>query len=591
MCGIAAIFSFQANAPLVDAGELDAVRDHMAPRGPDGAGAWIANDGRIGLAHRRLAIIDLSDGAAQPMEIDGGRFRITFNGEIYNYRALREELTAKGVQFKTQSDTEVVLQLYAMYGEEVVSRLRGMFAFAIWDEAKRGLFVARDPLGIKPLYYAENGSAFRLASQVKALMAGGHMETDPDPAGHVGFFLFGHVPEPHTLYRDIRALPAGHTVWVDGNGVGDPKSYFDVPSIFAEAVNGTLDVSLRGALLDSVRHHLEADVPVGVFLSSGLDSATISALAAETHGAGLNTITLAFEEFSGTARDEAPLAEEVARTYGASHQTKVVARSDFLAARQHLLDSMDQPSIDGVNTYFVAKVAVEAGLKVALSGVGGDELFGGYDTFRQVPKLVGALGGIPGVGALGRAFRIVSAPVARRLTSPKFAGLLEFGTRYGDAYFLRRGLYAPWELSSVLDPDFAALGWKTLEARSRLEDAHSAITDPRKKIAALEMCFYMRNQLLRDADWAGMAHSLEIRTPLVDATLLRTLAQFSFTKADLAATPKVPLPEALLNKPKTGFFIPVQDWLKPESSAPSRGYRGWASDVYEAFLHPENQVI
>ena len=590
MCGIAAIFSFQADAPRIDTGELEAIRDHMVPRGPDGKGAWIANDSRIGLAHRRLAIIDLSDGAAQPMEIEDGRYRITLNGEIYNYRALRDELIAKGLQFRTQSDTEVVLQLYAMYGEKAVLRLRGMFAFAIWDEAKRGLFVARGPMGIKPLYYTNDGSTFRLASQVKALMAGGHVETDPDPAGHVGFFLFGHVPEPHTLYRDIRALPAGHTLWVDEKGMQDPKSYFDVSGILADTANGTPDKSLREALLESVRHHLVADVPVGVFLSSGLDSATITALAAETHGAGLNTITLAFAEFAGTSTDEAPLAEEVARTCNTNHQTVVVARNDFLAARQHILAAMDQPSIDGVNTYFVAKAAAEAGLKVALSGLGGDELFGGYNTFRQVPKLVGALGGIPGMGALGKAFRIVAAPVARRFTSPKFAGLLEYGTRYGDAYLLRRGLYAPWELPSVLDPDFAAQGWQSLEARLRLEDAHSGISGPRKKIAALEMCFYMRNQLLRDADWAGMAHSLEIRTPLVDATLLRTLAQCAFTKADMATTPATPLPSVVVNKPKTGFSIPVQDWLMEGTSAPSRGYRGWAGEVYGAFRRTENQV-
>ena len=585
MCGITAIFSYQADGPRVDAGELHAIRDHMTPRGPDGAGSWISEDEAIGLAHRRLAIIDLSDGAAQPMEIDGGRFRITFNGEIYNYRALRDELIAKGVRFKTHSDTEVVLQLYAMSGESAVSRLRGMFAFAIWDEIKRGLFVARDGMGIKPLYYADDSKTFRLASQVKALTSGGQAGQNPDPAGHVGFFLFGHVPEPHTLYRDIRALPAGHTLWVDTDGANEPRSYFDVPGTLAASHEGTPDISLREALLDSVRHHLVADVPVGVFLSSGIDSTTITALAAETHGAGLNTITLGFEEFAGTERNEVPLAEEVARACNTSHQTKEVARNDFRAARGHILESMDQPSIDGVNTYFVAKAAAETGLKVALSGLGGDELFGGYDTFRQVPKLVGALGGIPGMGALGRAFRVVSAPLAKRLTSPKFAGLLEYGTRYGDAYLLRRGLYAPWELPDALDPDFAAQGWKELEARLRLENVHIGISDPHNKIAALEMCFYMRNQLLRDADWAGMAHSLEIRTPLVDATLLCALAQGGFTKADLAATPEIPLPRAVLNKPKTGFFIPVQDWLSEGANAPARGYRGWAGEVYKAFRH------
>ena len=218
MCGIAAIFAYGASAPPVDARILETIREAMVPRGPDGKGLWISDDQRIGLAHRRLAIIDLSPAGAQPMAAEGGRFRIVYNGEIYNYRALREDLRQSGIQFVTDSDTEVLLQLYRRHGPEMVAHLRGMYAFAIWDEEKDGVFLARDPFGIKPLYYADDGASVRIASQVKALIQDDSVDTAPDPAGHVGFHLWGCVPEPHTLYRGVRALPAGTTLWIGRDG-------------------------------------------------------------------------------------------------------------------------------------------------------------------------------------------------------------------------------------------------------------------------------------------------------------------------------------------------------------------------------------
>ncbi len=586
MCGIAALFAYRDDSPAVTLAELLAINQAMVRRGPDGGGSWISDDNRVGLAHRRLAIIDLSDAAAQPMAV-GERYRITYNGEIYNFRALRRELEQAGVAFTTESDTEVILRLYERDGPDMVDRLRGMYALAIWDETKRGLFLARDSLGIKPLYYADDGKTFRVASQVKALLAGERVDTAPDPAGHAGFFLFGHVPEPHTLYRRIKALPAGHRLWVDAGGGAEPEPFFDVTALLAE--NGDIGAAadLGEALRDSVEHHLVADVPVGVFLSSGLDSATLAGLAAECHGAGLETVTLGFEEFEGSARDEVPLAERVAALYGTHHRTERIAQLHFEGALPDILAAMDQPTIDGVNTYFVARAAKHAGLKVALSGLGGDELFGGYDSFEQIPRLAGTLGAIPGLGAVGSALRAVGAPVLKSFTSPKYAGLFEYGTTYGGAYLLRRGLYMPWELPQVMDPDMAGAGWRGLEPRLRLENAHRPIDEPRRKVAALEMTQYMRNQLLRDADWAGMAHSLEIRVPLVDATLLRSLAPAlgrpgGPDKRAMALTPETPLPDALLERAKTGFFVPVVDWLGGAEGIGARGYRGWAKKVYRS---------
>src|SRR5579862_2479142 len=228
MCGIAGIWAYRDAATDVERSELIAMGDHMRRRGPDGSGIWIAEDARVGLAHRRLAIIDLSDSGRQPMQTEDGRFVISFNGEIYNYKELRGTLQAKGYRFRTQSDTEVLLQLYAHRGVEMVRELRGMFAFALWDMRERSLLLARDPYGIKPLYYSDDGRTFRFASQVKTLLATGAVSRDIDPAGEVGFYLFGSVPEPFTTWRAIRSVPAGATLVVNRNGAATPQIYHSI---------------------------------------------------------------------------------------------------------------------------------------------------------------------------------------------------------------------------------------------------------------------------------------------------------------------------------------------------------------------------
>ena len=235
MCGIAGIYAYHSNANPVDRQELIRIRDYMTPRGPDGYGEWHSHDEHVVFGHRRLSIIDCSDAGAQPMASPDGKFIVTFNGEIYNYRELRSALEATGGVFRSQSDTEVLLHLYAQKGEAMVHDLRGMFAFAIWDCDRQSLFLARDPYGIKPLYYADDGRTIRFASSVKALLAGGGISRDPDPAGVIGFYLLGSVPEPFTTYRDIRSLPAGSWMTVNGTGVREPVRYASISSIYRHA--------------------------------------------------------------------------------------------------------------------------------------------------------------------------------------------------------------------------------------------------------------------------------------------------------------------------------------------------------------------
>ena len=587
MCGVTAIFSYAPGAPAIDEAELDRISQYMVHRGPDGEGRWVSDDRRVGLAHRRLAIIDPSPAGAQPMSLEaGGGARgglvVSYNGEIYNYRELRAELESEGRRFRTQSDTEVILHLYDRDGPGMVERLRGMFAIAIHDQNRRSLFLARDPFGIKPLYYADDGETIRAASQVKALRAGGAVATDLDPAAQVGFFMFGSVPEPFTVFKSVKLLESGTWMTVETGGRIERRRYFDFREHLRASERGGAG-ELAAAVADTVRHHMVADVPVGVFLSAGLDSATVTAHAAEFQGAGLDTLTLGFDEYSGGEFDEVPLAEKVADAYGTQQHTRIIRSADFRPEFERIMKHMDQPSIDGINTYFVAKAASEAGLKVALSGVGGDEIFGGYYTFDQIPKVVNRIGLIPGASGVGRLLRRALSPVLTRVTSPKWASLVEYGADYAGAYLLRRGLFLPWELPAFLDRELVQLGLEGLAPLDALAETVDGIEPGRRSVIALETAWYMGNQLLRDADWAGMAHSLEIRTPLVDSVFFQQVAGSGATKRDFATTPRRPLPAELLDRPKTGFLLPVREWVlggRP-GTQPERGYRGWAKTVFE----------
>ena len=575
MCGIAGIFAYDPAAEAVNRDELRRMREQMSARGPDGAGDWYADDGRVGLGHRRLSIIDLSARAAQPMASASGKHVIVFNGEIYNYRALRQELEAKGRKFSTESDTEVLLHLYAEHGAAMVDRLRGMFAFAVWDAEKKGLLLARDGFGIKPLWYADAGGQFRFASQVRALQAGGALSREPDPAGWVGFYLFGSVPEPFSTYRAVRSLPAGSTLWVDQDGIREPRRYFSIAEVYKNASQTSAPPrptdfeQVRAALLDSVRHHLVADVPVGIFLSAGVDSGALLGLMREAGQTDTVAVTLTYGEYRGRPEDEGPLAARTAAHYGSQHHLRNVSEQEFRDDLPRIFEAMDQPSIDGINTWFVSKAARELSLKAAVSGLGGDELFGGYPSFDDIPRWVkwaAAPARAPGIAAAFRALVAHSGLAA--FVSPKLAGLLHYGGTYAGAYLLRRGVFLPGDLDALMDRNFVREGLSRLRPLDLVREAMTpAPPTSFAKVATLESSLYMRNQLLRDADWASMAHSLEIRVPLVDRPLLEALAPLSSAlqrsrKSWLAQSPKRPLPAEILNRAKTGFTTPIKDWLQ-----------------------------
>ena len=598
MCGLVVVLDLENRLDISAIDNLRKVSAAMVRRGPDGEGEWISPCGRIAMAHRRLAIIDLSPGGHQPMSDENARYTVVFNGEIYNYSELRLELEKLGFRFTSRSDTEVLLHAYACWGDNCLPKLRGMFSFVIWDALRKCIFAARDVFGIKPLYYRREGSRIWFASQCKALIPVSN-SLKKCIAGKVGFLLWGAIPEPWTPFVEIKVLPSGYCLEVECGEYKQPKlrSWLSLREVIVQALEqpnlvGDTSEYLSVALRDSVKAHLIADVPVGVFLSAGLDSCTLASLAAEMLPARqIKTVTLGFREYAGTFADEVPMAESVARLLGTDHQTVWVSRDDFVVEAERILASMDMPTQDGINSYFVSLAANRAGLKTALSGLGGDELFGSYPSFKQVPRWA----------ALPKALQQPGRMI-RRLASrhpslnkwPKQISAFEFAGSLSHAYLLRRSLFLPWELERYIPPEQVEVALSELATLSNLEDSFAGINDSQIQVSALEASWYMRQQLLRDADWASMAHGLELRVPFVDINLWRAVfalhtAKTRVTKRDMALSPQALLPDAILRRPKSGFSVPVAEWFRSslaqgDVSVKGRGLRPWALDVYEKWF-------
>ena len=596
MCGVVGMLRYGRGERGLDPDEVLAIRDAMTSRGPDGAGAWFSDDRRVALAHRRLAIIGLGEQGAQPMGLHprctgaNDSLVVTFNGEIYNYRELRQHLEEHGHYLRSQTDTEVLLHLYEEYGSDLVNHLRGMYAFALFDGSTNTMLLARDPLGIKPLYLADDGDTIRVASRARALLESRSVSDATSDAALAGLLVFGSIPEPLTAWSSISSVPAGSTITIQRDGSSRVRRFFSLSEEILRAEQiptpQSVDEVVRHALSDSVNAHMVSDVDVGVFLSAGIDSSAILGLAAE-HTQSLHAVTVGFEEFSESNVDEVPLARVVADTYGALHTIDIVTRNDFSSLLPTMLSDMDQPSIDGLNSWLVAHAAAGQGLKVALSGLGGDEFLGGYSTFLTVPSWYHRLRAAASIPGLGRISRRLLAPTLHSY-KPKAAGVLEYGDSLAHFWLLRRCVQAPWELPSILGRDRAEAALATLDIDSILMAAIAP--EPQTDVgvvAALEGGLYMRNQLLRDADWAGMAHSLEIRVPLVDSVALPVLAQALTRvwtppagKQVLGRAPCPPVPAAVMARSKTGFSVPMAERVIDEPA-----FSDWRQ--VSALAHPK----
>src|ERR1700756_5118579 len=567
----------------------------MRHRGPDDEG-FLLNEARapgLALGMRRLSIIDLKTGQ-QPVWNEARDVAVIFNGELYNYREVRERLTLLGHRFSTQSDTEILVHAWEEWGEDCLDELRGMFALALVDLRKRYataslLFLARDPLGIKPLYYTQTSDGFAFASETRALLAGGVAAKQLSQDALTSYFLFGSVSEPVTLLDGVFSLPPGHHMLLyvpERRRMPRARAWWDATqSPAAKDARRTRDFAsatkrLRPLLQDAVRAHLIADVPVGLFLSSGLDSSAIAALAARDW-AGICSFTLSFP---GTAYDEAPLARAIAKHCGTQHR-EIPLEGDAIVSRiDEAVSALDQPSMDGINTYFVSWGAREAGLKVALSGIGGDELFGGYPTFTDTPRIMRLIRmawfvPAPLRNALAPLVRAAVAGRSRADAARKAVAAWLRPDTLPHAYFFTRALFPVGaELSRLIEPRFrpssVAADGVTLEP-TWLGWLERAADEARKLeamggISWLEMRCYMTSTLLRDTDSVSMARSLEVRVPLLDTPLVEFMCALpdearylkERQKAMLVDAVEGVLPAAVLNQKKRTFTLPWEEWLR-----------------------------
>lgn len=542
----------------------------MRSRGPDSSGTYTSDCKSTFLGHTRLAIQDLDQRAAQPFSSKDGRYLIVFNGEIYNFKDLKNKFL-KSHFFKSSSDTEVLLELFILMGPEFLNHLRGMFAFAIWDNEKKELFLARDLYGIKPLYYIQEHDQFSFASQVGALIDNKNDLKKIEPAGIVSFLLMGSVQDPWTIYQNILSVEKGSYIIVKEGKILQKKQW---SSLLSHWQNSDYPDNFKNIITDAVQEsveaHLISDVPVSVFLSGGIDSTVVASLASQkTDVTGIN---ISFNEFKGTKDDELPLAKIVAESIGIDLKNKIVTKEEFEHDFEDIISAIDQPSIDGINTWYASKAAKENGFKVVLSGIGGDEIFCGYPSFVQLPKIFSIqkkLGKIPQAKKILDFSFYIASKISKK-EKIKFLG--HYLDSISRLYFFKRANFLPHEILSLIGPDIFEEGMNKLKhSKSGIlnNDFNNSIKDlsDLSKVSFLESNFYMQNQLLRDSDWSSMHHSLELRTPLVDSHLAGSIAKFipamkNFpNKALLASSTTKPLPYEITNKPKTGFSTPLENWI------------------------------
>jgi asparagine synthase (glutamine-hydrolysing) len=578
MCGIAGAVSFHhlasdeitltdgKSVPLQE--PLKRMLERIYHRGPDDQDHLVLREDTfsVGLASARLAIIDLSAAGHMPMRDEQTNSVITYNGEVYNYKLLRDELHLPEADWHSQTDTETLLKAYQHWGLDFIEKLRGMFAFALWDARNQELILARDEFGMKPLYYYANDKLFLFASELRALLASGLIPKELDGEGLASFLHFGAIESPRTLIKGIRSLAAGHFLKIKCGAAAleiTEKPY--VKSLSAITVSASITerkeaaATLRDKLEESVRLHLVSDVPLAAFLSGGIDSSAIVALMSRVTKDRPKTFAVVFAEKKFS---EASFANLIAERFGTQHHEIPLSESDLLQMLPQALAAMDQPTIDGINTYVIAKAVKAAGITVALSGLGSDELFGGYPSFRRARKLQ-AVAMIP--TALRKAVARTGETVMGGSVGQRKAWqmLAASGTPV-EAYEISRTLFAQDELEALIGKEPAAN-----YAASR-KDLDNAAFDTFNAVSVCELQGYMANMLLRDTDQMSMAHSLEVRVPFVDKEIVNYVLSL---KGEWKIDPQRPkpllldalgdlLPEEIWRRPKMGFALPFQQWMR-----------------------------
>ena len=573
MCGIAGLLDFDGNGQPGNSGRiLRLMLDSIRHRGPDDRGEeLIANENgpTLHLGHQRFSIIELSPRGHQPMANDDQSFWLSTNSEIYNYIELREELSDQ-FRFNSQSDTEVLLKSYEHWGIDCLEKLRGMFAFAVWDSEKRQLILARDRLGIKPLYYIAGEKQFLFASEVRALLASGLSDSKINPTGLYHYLSFGHLKSPETLIRNIKELKPGHYLVVDSDGNVKETQYWHPLDVLNEPDKD--GQAIQELLHESVRFRQVSDVPLGAFLSGGIDSSAIVSHMASISEEPIDTLTIGFKE---KEFDESEHSAKISRLFKTRHKLLTLDEEQLLDALPSAINAMDQPTMDGINTFLISRAANEAGLKVVLSGLGGDELFGGYPSFQLVPKLLEKkkwMKVYPQILLnLGTKLLKFSLPVDQGI---KLDHWLNGKLSGAHEYYLIRALYCQDQVSELFQ-DQNLVEKETLKnfetTNSALENLNRAeVNDDFSLISYLETTHYLQNMLLRDTDMMSMAHPLEVRVPFMDHKLVEHMFSMPAHLKKFTATPKSllvnsmqpPLPDSIVHRKKMGFTLPFEPWMR-----------------------------
>jgi len=574
MCGIAGVLGPVDEFAASRTALMSSAQQH---RGPDQDGLW-RSDGDTGvvLGHRRLSIIDLSEAGQQPMLDEATGVALVFNGECYNFRELRAELEATGRHFHTATDTEVVLAAYLHWGQDACKHLRGMFALAIWDPRERKLLLARDRLGIKPLYYTEQNGRLLFASELRALLSSEAVPRKLDHSSLAAFLWHGFVPGPQTLVQDVLLLPAGHLLSIEPGGSPELQAYWRYPDATSSTDDPHATAVAAEKLEEAVAQHLVSDVPLGIFLSGGVDSSVMAAMAQRAGGRPVTTFNVRFDE---ARYDESGHARKVAESLGTDHREVTLTESYFAEHLDDALECIDQPTFDALNTYFVSRAVKEAGLTVALAGTGGDELFGGYPSFVDIPRargLASVTGWLPD-RALRFAGRAVSRAAMGKPSSVypqtrwgKFADAMATRGDLPAMYQVAYGLFSRDFLNALLLSPAENMRWGlTAEVSNQLAARVGGQTEL-AGISSLEVHSFLGERLLRDTDAASMAVSLEVRVPLLDHVFVDALAGVPESQRFHPLGKKMLLRQmvadqldpALFDRDKAGFELPLAVWCK-----------------------------
>ena len=581
MCGIAGIYFNKKKQKT----ELESIVSKMVQqqvnRGPDDSGIFVDAKNNMALGHNRLSIIDLSKAGKQPMKL--GYLQITFNGEIYNFLELKKGLEKKGYKFKTKTDTEVILALYAEYREKSFEMLRGMFAFGLWDGKNKKLFLIKDRYGIKPLYYYSDSEKLIFASTVKAVVKSGLVPNEKEKKAWIGFLLFGSVPLPFTTIKNIFAIPAGHYLEFNINGKQQLVEYYNSLEFFQKKKEIIFDEAAKNVKIlfcRSVNMHLVSDAPLGIFLSGGLDSSAIAALAALNREKPITTLSIIFDEQEFSEQKYQRL---VAGKIKSDHQEIKITKEDFFNSFDEIFFAMDQPTIDGINTFFIAKAAKEAGLKTVLSGLGADEIFMGYPSFRRA-FFLRKIQKLPEILKLPLRFFSLFGGRWSRLSYLKNDAPLNF-------YLAIRGLFTPREVAQMLNISVKEVNnfINELAELTNLQINKLNNLDPTDLLSYLELKFYLQNQLLKDTDFMSMRHSIEVRVPFLDHELVEYLSSLppalklgnEVNKPLLVEAACDLLPSEIFTRHKMGFTFPFQKWMKEEGNFTGHWSRYWVKEILE----------